>query len=262
MSLKLNVALAKTDHLASVYRTSFEAAVQFFKKSDGSFRGEKKTYEPAPGTIDQPGQRSFKGVVTTVDEKLAWLFENAEEYINASFDQEKTNASGKAKAELKVGDEVWGEFTTLELLRLKNILEQPVFEQLLVSIPTRSDAELWEPTEDAAFEGRGIFESPILAGEAKSTIKENYILTDPNITRETATNYKPQVSTKDTIITLGTYTHQRFSGEWTPRQQAEVMKRRTLLLSAVITALKTANDVEVEDSALTAQKVFGYLLGN
>lgn len=65
-TIKLNVLLAKTDHLASVFKKGLEDYVKFFKTSQGAFKGEKKTYEPKPGTIDLVNERSNKLVVTTL----------------------------------------------------------------------------------------------------------------------------------------------------------------------------------------------------
>lgn len=94
MSTKLNVLLATTDHLAASYKKLLEDYGRFFKTNQGSFKGEKKTYQPKDGTFDVPGNRGNKLVVTTVDEKLEYLQKNSKEYINALFSQEKTNASG------------------------------------------------------------------------------------------------------------------------------------------------------------------------
>src|SRR5687768_15976572 len=101
-SIKLNVLLAKTDHLSSVFKKGLEDYVKFFKTAQGSFKGEKKTYEPKPNSVDLPNERSNRLVVTTVNEKLDWLQDNSREYIDALFSQEKTNATGLAKATLTV----------------------------------------------------------------------------------------------------------------------------------------------------------------
>ena len=46
---------------------------------------------------------------------------------------------------------------------------------------------------------------------------------------------------------------------WSHRERAELLRRRTKLLTAVIEALKEANDVEAIESNMTAEKLFGYL---
>ncbi len=259
LTLKLNTLLAKTDHLASIFKKGLEDYVKFFKTAQGAFKGEKKTYDPKQGTIDAPNERVNKLVVTTVDEKLNWLAENSADYINALFSQEKTNASGNAKATLAVDGVSFGEFTSMELLRLKSLLESGTLKDMYENIPVRNDDEIWTASSNESYTDRGIFESTQRTGTVKSTVKESYILSDPNIGKMEGAKYTPQIAHKDTVIELGDYTFQRFSGEWSHVQRAGVLSRRSKLLTAVIEALKVANDVEAIESGMTAAKLFGYL---
>ena len=257
--IKMNALLAKTDHLASSYKKGIEEYVTFFKKKQGSFKGEKKTYAAKEGTIDIPSERRNEKVVSTVKEQLDWLTETSEEYINALFAQEATNASGTPKAIVMVDGVEFGEFSSLELLRLKSLLESGTLEEMYKNIPVRSDSEEWKEVTEEMYQGRQIFESPKMSGIKKSTTKESYILQDPNVSSGKTDNYVPQIAQKDTITELGDYTHQRFSGEWSHRERAELLRRRTKLLSGVIEALKSANDVEAVTSQMNAGKLFGYL---
>ncbi len=254
---KLNTLLAITDSLAGSFKKSFEDYVKFFKNSQGAFKGEKKTYEPSPGTIDIPSNRKNVLVVTTVEEKLNYLKNISKDYIDALFSQEKTNASGKAKATLMVDGINFGEFTSLELLRLKSILESGTLKDMYENVPVRNDDELWIKTLNDLYTGRKIFESELQRGITKSTTKESYILLDPN--KVEGSKYVPQVASKDTVIDLGTYTHQRFSGETSHVERAAILTRRTKLLTAVIAALKISNDIEAETSDMTSDKLFNYL---
>jgi len=257
---KLNTLLAKTDHLASSFKKGISEYIVFFKNHQSAFKGEKRTYSPKDGTIDIPSKRSNVMVATTVDEKLQYLVESSKDYINALFSQEKTNASGLAKAKLVVDGIDLGEYTSLELLRLKNILENGDFENMYKTIPVKSDSEIWVESKNEMYVSRtGIFETELVKGIEKSTTKEQYILTDPNVTKDNGAKYTPQVASKDTIIELGDYTHQRFSGEYTHRQRAEILQRRTKLFTAVVEALKISNDVEALESDMTADKLFGFL---
>lgn len=257
---KLNTLLG----LTSVTENQFSALVKdylsFFKKEQGAFKGEKKTYEPASGTADIPGQRSNKLVVTTVTEKLNWLREQAKDYIDNLFTIEATNASGVARAELIVDGVSWGEYSSLELLRLKSILENGDFVQMYSAIPTRSETENWSASTNPEYEGREVFQNLMVTGENSSTVKETIILDDPNISKlKDTASYSPVTGTRDTVIKLGDYTLQRFSGEWTHVQRAAVLNRRNVLLKAVVVALKEANDNVVVSSAMTAEKLFNYL---
>jgi hypothetical protein len=259
--MKLNALLAKTDQLAASWKKSIEDYIKFFKDKGGAFLGEKKTYIPRPETIDLPTERVNKIVVTTVGEKFTWLEETHADYIDALFAQEATNAAGNAKASLSVGGFDFGTLSSLELLRLKSLIENSSFETMLANIPVRQDDREWSNTTEEQYQNREIFESSKISGERKSTTKESYILTDPNIGTG-RTDYKPQIATKDTVMVLGDFTHQHFTGEWSHRQRAEILRRRTQLLAAITTALKEANDVEATTSSVTSKKIFSYLLGN
>lgn len=140
-------------------------------------------------------------------------------------------------------------------------MENGDLESMYSNIPVRSDSEIWNPTTNEMYlDRKTVFESELVKGVKKSTTKESYILVDPNIEKlGKDTKYTPQIATKDTIIDLGDFTYQKFSGEYTHRQRAEILKRRTILLSAVIEALKEANDVEAISSDMTAEKLFGFL---
>lgn len=261
VGLKLSVLLAKTDHLASTFRSSIKDYIGFFKNSASAFRGEKKTYTPNAGTLDETSRRGNKIIVTTVKEKLDWLKESNSDYINSLFSQEATNAAGKAKAKLSVDGVEFGEFSSLELLRMKSILENGELEQMYAVIPVRNDDEEWNPTSEEQYKSRNdIYESSKSEGVVKTTVKESYILTDPNINQlKDTSSYKPQLANKDTILELGNFTHQKFSGELSHRERAEILRRRSRLLTAVIEALKVSNDVEAVSSSMTADKFFGYL---
>lgn len=260
--MKLNVLLGKTDYLASTYTGMLKDFIGFFKNKQGAFRGEKRTYSPKNDTVDEPSKRKNILVQTTVAEKFDWMKEEGKAYLDALFAVEATNASGTAKAELKVDGESWGTFTSLELLRLKSVVEDNNLRGLFDNIPVRSDSEIWEPCNKEEYEGRDILQTPIVQGTEKTTVIENYILEDPNIGKIDAKSYSPQLGKKNTVMEVGDYTHQRFTGEYSQRQKANILKRRSTLLTAVIEALKECNDAEIVKSELNSEKIFGYLLSN
>lgn len=258
--MKLNVLLAKTDHLGAQFKGALRDYTRFFKDNQGSFKGEKKTYIPKEGTIDVPGKRNNKVVVTTVEEKLEYFTDTHKEYINALFSQEATNAAGLAKTELKVGSKTFGTLSSLELLRLKSILENGEFTEMYEKLPVRNDDEIWTATSAEEYNGRKVFQGNLLTGTEKSVTKEAIIVQDPNVQYlKDTSSYKPQLVTKDTIIELGDYTHQKFSGEASHRERAEILKRKAQLLTAVIEALKVCNEVEAISSKLTSDLLFTYL---
>lgn len=256
----LPTLLAKVDTTSSRFRAAIQDYLKFFKDSQGSFKGIKKTYSPRPDTIDEPSERQNKMVVTTVKEKLDWFVENNTEYLQDILDIEATNAAGIAKAELVINGKSFGELSSLELLRLKGFLESTDFEKMYASLPVRSDSEIWARSENEMYVNREIYETPMQSGVKKSTEKVSYILEDPNLGNlKNGEGYKPQVAVKTIPIELGDYTIQNFSGETSQRERAEILRRRSELLTAVVIALKEANNVEVVKSNFSSKDLFEYL---
>ena len=258
--MKLSVLLAKTDQLSGSYKAMVTDYIKFFKGNQGAFKGFKKTYEPFEGTVDEPNLRGSQNVVTTVKEKLDWFVETSSDYINAVFSQEATNASGGVKAELVVEGKSLGSYSTLELLRLKMLLESQDLNNLYSQMPVREETKNWTRSTNVEHEDREIYQDSILQGTKKTTEKESYILPDPNLDKIDGAKYTPQIAVKNTVMSLGEYTQQNFSGETTHRHRADVLRRKTILLTAVVTALKEANDkAEAVKSGMTAEKLFSYL---
>lgn len=257
--MKLNVLLAKTDALSHAYKNLILDFSRFFNKAQGAFLGEKRTYSAREGTIDEPNKRGNLIIQTTVDEKFNWFLKGTKDYIDALFSQEKTNASGTAIAELVVEGTSWGTFTSLELLRLKNIVTDSTLTQMLSLIPVRSDSEEWEDNTSDMYGSKNVKQTPLEKGVSITTVKEDYILKDPNVDLSSP-NYNAVVAQRTITQELGDYTRQRFSGQWTQRQRADTLRRKHLLSVAIIEALKVCNEIEVVPSELTSDKIFGYIL--
>jgi hypothetical protein len=258
--MKLNVLLALTDTLRAKFKNMLADHTKFYAKAQGSFLGAKSTYIPKEDAVDEPSRRKIIKVVTTVDEKIDYFIKESSQFIDALFSQEKTNGMGLATAELVVNGESWGTYTSLELLRLKSLLENSdlgKLEEMLASIPVRSDAQIWDKTTNEDYVGRNIWETPLVSGVSRTTIKEEYILEDPNL--KAGVLYTPKVAQRNKPQDIGDYTLQEFSGEWSHRERAGALKRRSDLIVAVTRALKESNDCEAVESNLTANKIFEYI---
>lgn len=262
--VKLNTLLAITDHLRGQWNKMVEDYRKFFHDKQGHFLGEKKTYEPLPGQPDDPAMHGNTLVVTTVDEKLEYFESTGAEYIDALFSQEATNAAGNVKAELIVEGKSMGTYSALELLRLRSLLKSDHFKAMYAQIPVRSDSIKWEASKADEYNSRKIFETVEMSGTKRTSIKEDYILTDPNLVGVDISKmkYEPRVSQKTTLIDLGKYSSQKFSGEWSHHQRANVLFRYDNLIKGVEAALKIANEAEAVKSEMTAKKLFGYLHHN
>lgn len=260
--MKLNILLAITDTLRSKYKNMVSDYSKFFMKSQGSFLGAKATYAPKEDAIDDPSKRGYQLVITTVDEKIQYFIKESSEFIDSLFSQEKTNSTGLAKSELIINDNSWGEFTSLELLRLKSLIESSDLGDLgslLGSIPVRSDSQLWLKSSAEEYKDRNVWETERISGISRTTEKEEYILPDPNIKAGKIENYTPKVAVRTTTIEIGDYTQQYFSGQWSHRRRSIALKRKNDLLVAIIKSLKQCNECETIKSELTANKIFDYI---
>lgn len=258
--LKMNTLLAKVDHSTASVAKLFSDYVQFFKNKQGMFRGSKKTFVPRDGYVEDPTKMGTTVVATTVDEKMDWFNEQFKNWLNDVFRVEATNSKGAKTVELIVDGKSFGNLTALELMRLKSILTNKDLESVFANIPVRSDSEVWTPTQDPEYNGRKVFETALIKGVTRTTEKEEVILKDPNLDpAHLPANYQAKTTIKSKTVETGDYTSQSFTGEWTQRQRAELLRRRSTLLAAVIEALKVVNDTPVENPNLDVNAVVDYI---
>lgn len=258
---KMNTLLAVVEHSTASKTKLVGDYAKFFKTAQGAFHGVKKTFTPREGFPEDPSKMGTTTVVTTVDEKLDWFQQQFSNWLQQVFSLEATNSRGANTVELKVGNISFGQLSAIELMRLKNILTDKSLESVFENIPVRSDAEVWVPTTNPDYSGRAVFETAMLSGVTRTTEKEEVILRDPNLDpAHLPANYQARTTIKNRLIETGDYTVQNFSGEWTQRQRAELLRRRSVLLEAVIEALKKVNDIEVENSRLDVNTFVNYLL--
>lgn len=258
--IKLNTLLAKVEHGTSSFNRMIGDYAAFFKSKQGMFEGVKKTFKPRDGYAEDARYMGNTKVATTVEEKLEWFEENAVPYLNELFSIEATNSAGAPRVELIVDGMSFGKLTALDLMRLKTILTSKQLEEMYANIPVRSDSEVWVEGTDAEYEGRDIYETEMLKGITRTTESEEVILKDPNLDpAKLPANYNAKVTVKKRTVETGDYTLQKFTGAWTQRQRAELLRRRSNILAAVIEALKVVNDNVAENPNLDANKLINYL---
>lgn len=257
--MKLHVLLATIEANARTVGNLIKEYCVFFDRKQGAFQGERGTYTAHPNTVDEPKKRSFKKIQTTVGEKLDYAIPIIGPYLKMQLDQERSNASNIA-TELEIGDKSYM-VTTLELLRLKSWLDTSGIVNMIETIPLRSDAEIWVKSDDETYSGReGIYQSEKIESVNKTTEKESYILEDPNLTKlKDKGSYAPQIGVKNTVVTLGDQTFQKFSGEWSQTERALALKRIHDLKVVVTAALKKCNDAVVVESEINTEHLLKFI---
>ena len=243
--IKMNTMLAKVEHSSASIARLFADYASFFKSKQGMFRGYKKTFVPRDGYFEDPSKMGTVKVATTVSEKMDWFNTQFKNWLNEVFSVEATNSGDAARVELKVGD---------------TILTNKDLESVFTNIPVRSDSEVWRPTTDAEYAGREVFETEIVRGVTRTTEKEEVILKDPNLdSAHLPANYQAKTTVKSKTVETGDYTSQNFTGEWTQRERAELLRRRSDLLAAVIEALKKVNEVDAKEPNLNVDTFVDFI---
>ncbi len=252
---KLSVYLGLREKVESTFKNMSDDMFDKFKNKPGLFRGTRKTYDALPGYADDDTKRTFVAVASTVAEQLDWFKEYTKDYFGVVFGIERTNAKAVVEAELIVDGVSWGTYTSLELLRLKSILDGH-FRKMIGQLPVRNEQIIWKESSDPAWAGRKVWESTLIEGKSKTTLKDSYIMSDPHADKP---GRAPQVAEKSIQVDTGKYTIQDFSGEISMRERAVKLAKLDALYKGVIAALETANDAVVVESDL-GEKVVNYLL--
>lgn len=259
--MKVNTRLAKLKHEKAQHSQRVSDYITFFSKKQGSFKGIKKTFVPRDGFEIDPNYTTNVGVVTTVDEKFDWFNDAFSPFLKDLLAIEATNSSGATTIPLVVDGVKFGDLTAAELMRLKGLLaDDKNLDTMYRSIPVREDNVIWNPTTNDEYSGRKIFETDVIKGQTRTGENEEIILKDPNVDpQHLPANYQAKTTIKRRQVVTGDYTVQNFTGEWTHRQRAELLNRKSKLLGAVIEALKDINDIESVETGLDVDKFIGYL---
>lgn len=256
----MNTLLAKVDQSQAVFNKEMTAYAVLFKNKQGMFRGERKTYAPREGYPEDPTKQGTTAVQSTVNEQLDWFTDKvAVNYLNEQFAVEATNSLGAKKVPLVVDGINFGELTALDLMRLKSILTSAPLNTMYETLPVRSDSEVWTKA-DGDYAGCEVFCTPMLKGVTRTTESDEVILKDPNLDpAHLPANYNAKTTVKKKTVEIGDYTMQKFSGEWTQTQKAQLLDRKSRLLNAVIAALKEVNDVEAAQSNLDVKAMLNFI---
>ena len=258
--LTVNTQLSKSELSGASFNKMVSDYDGFFSKSQGAFKGIKKTFSPRDGFEVDPNYTTNTKVVTTVNEKFDWFNQGFKEYLDTLMSVEATNSNGAERIELVVDGVSFGNLTALELMRLRGILTSKTLDNMYNKIPVREDSVVWKPTTDGEYVGRDIFETEILTGQTRTGESEEVILKDPNIDpQHLPSNYNAKTTTKRRQVVTGDYTVQKFTGEWTHAQRANLLRRKSQLIQAITVALKEINSIEARETNLDVDKMISFL---
>lgn len=262
----MNTLLGVTDHAQAVANKEVSEYTSLFKNKGGQFIGELKTYEPHEGYPDKPAEHVNRTVASTVSEQFDYMLNDKDphcgalpKYLKLLFQIEATNSIGAKSVPLIVDGVNLGSLTAVELMRLKNVLTSTNLDEMLKNIPVRSDSKRWTRA-GGDYSDREVYESDVIRSVDRTTIKTQEILKDPNIDPSNIpANYRSTVVERAQIVEMADQTRQEFTGEWSQTQKAYLLSRKSLLLNAVIAALKEVNDIEASPANLDVDAMLKYL---
>lgn len=246
MQKKQAVLLGLREKLEKTFGGMLDDFLSKFKNKQGIFQGWNKTYDALEGYADDPTKRSFQKVSGTVKEQLDWFKQYTQDYFDTVLSIEKTNSTG-IKSELVVAGKNWGEYSVLELLRLKSILDGKL-RAIINELPIRDEKVIWNKTTKDYYGNRDVWETPVVEGFTKTTLKRTEIINDPHIKD---TEGRPPVAVQiETQVNVGHFAEQKFTGEITMLERAEILVKYDQLYNGIIEALENANNIETVESDL------------
>lgn len=252
----LNVFLGLREREETTFKNMLTDMSDKFKKKQGMFQGESRTYVANEGFADDPTKRGYIHVASTATEQLEYLRLNTLQYLEVTLSIEKTNCLSGNQVDLIVEGVNWGRYTQLELLRVKGLLDNPLLKGIYANVPTRDLQSHWTKSQKDEYQDRDVWETKEDHGGSKTTTKTTYILTDPHADKARA----PMTATTDTQVEVGKYTSQKFSGALGYSDKAKMLSRVDILYKAVIAALEECNSVPIIKSDL-GNRLLEYIQG-
>jgi len=243
---KLHQLLAVESDLNQQAKNIQEETVSTFTKKQDLFDGVLKLYKPNEEGGEQIPPES-KEIVTTVTEKLDYAKAAVIKAIDATISKEETNASGNAKAELKVDGINFGKFSATSLIALEKFLVR--LREEYKCIPTLDPARTW--TKDATTV-RQSYQAPI---DVKfRSVKRQVVITLSPATEKFPAN--TVLATEDTQV--GKYETTYTSGRLQPIEKSNLLSKIDNMILAVKQAREEANQVDVVEVKL-GNKIFDFI---
>lgn len=250
-SAKLHELLAVEVDLDTTVKKVMTEAVATFTKKQEHFLGYRKSLRMFDEHRKQEEEAATesKALVTTVDDKLDYVYKSVSKYWDAILQKEATNQT--AVADLVVDGHVLVENAPATwLLGMESRLK--VLRSVYEAIPTWSPGTDWIPAAD---QGKGIYKAaePVKADKTEKTIAYKVLVP--------ATEHHPaQIEKWVDNPKVGIFTTHKWISSWSPAQKSEAMDRVDTLIRAVKRARQRANGTPVV-KVHAAKKIVDYLQG-
>lgn len=237
---KLHEILAVEGELEGVYKKILAEAQKTFGDKPVFFIGIEKVYQSFLEEAEHDiVPTEHHEMVTTVREKLDYMFDHAVRYFDAVLQKDSSNQ--KAIADIVVGAETLAEgVPATTLLGLESKLK--MIREVLTNIPTLQSGVKWEPAEDL---GKGVFRVTHPEETMRTRKKVKYV-TVAEATKE----HPAQIAQESEEEKIGKFTKTVWSGMITPARKADILGKLDKLARAVKQARQRANCVEVDNRTI------------
>lgn len=244
----LHELLAVEADLQNTVTALINDGITTLSKKPDHFLGHNKSTHFLEASRSGEDTSEDKLVVTTVDEKLDYVFEHVVKYYDALIQKEATN--GLAKADLIVNGKVLAkDVPATMLLGLETRLKQ--IRALCAAAPTLPPAVRWELDPNT---GKGIFRSPpATTFKTEKTVKHKVLV-------EATKEHKAEIEKWNEDVPVARVDTIQFSGMWTVHYKAEVLDRIEQLMVGVKQSRQRANIVEV-DKRTIGKELIEFILG-
>ena len=251
---KLCEVLAVEGELDSTCKSILDEATKTFKDKAAHFVGQTKTYQPFDeGAAEKEGTIEHLAMVTTVNEKLAYVFEHMAKLIDAKAQKDATNQVAKADILVEGTDSSAGVLVTdipaTTLLGLEATMRQ--IKVLVLEVPTLPPGIEWAPAPEM---GKNVYKRvhPAVTFKTHKTFRSK-ILVEP--TKE----HPAQIEKWSEDENIGKFITDAWSGMLTPAEKSDMIGRIDTLARAVKEARQRANTTEVVKIKL-AKSLVDYIL--
>jgi regulator of sigma D len=248
---KQHELLAVEGDLQGTAKKVVDEAIQTFSKRADHFQGHIKTLT----MFDEARQETEGGVterkelVSTVDDKLKYVFGHIVNYYDAVLQKESTNQ--KAVADLTLDGKVIGkDLPATFLLGLETKLKS--IRAMLEAIPTLPPGIAWEL--DATAKG-GVYKTthPITTYKTEKRIQHKVMY-------EATENHPAQIQAWNEDEKIGKYNTEQSSGMLTTAEKSARLAKVDRLIQAVKKARQRANNIEVVKANI-GKTLTDYIMG-
>jgi len=210
----------------------FKEGINTFQKKSNHFRGHIKRFDSVDPDIAMEVLEEVP-IVSTVDEKLSFIFQAAIDAVDITIQKEATNQL--ANADIIVEGEIIAKgIPATTLLGLESSLLE--WKKCLHTIPTLDPAVAWK-FDDV----KGCYTSTLGTKTVKEKSTEWQVVAPP--TKE----HKAQVKEVTKAIETGTLSGEALSAMYTVAKKSAIIERLDVLLNSVKQARSRANSTEVVD---------------